>query len=92
MKNPIVTSLITKSVLEEHPIENIKNYAENLKTVEQHPKTQELLAKLAAININNSETQYIREDLISMGRLDLYSVTPKLSGLKKLMLKLRILL
>ncbi len=92
INNPIVTELVSKKVEYEHPIKDPAYFLKNKKKAEQNTVIKNLLAKLAVEEINYSKTQSIRETLLSEGRINLYSITPKLRGIKKFLLKLKVLL
>ena len=90
IKNPITTKLVMKEVLEEHPVENIHYYEQNKKNIEKNAEIKEMLSELVA-----REALYknynLREQLLEEKRIDLYKVNPKLTGLKKLALRFKLM-
>lgn len=91
MKNPIATRLAMKKVLEEHPAENLNYFNTNLETISKDTLIKPLLNKLKEKNSEHLQTYKLREELISQNHLDLLVVTPKLTKIKKILLKLKLL-
>ena len=91
IKNPIAVKLAMLETEVKNPANDLKYINENLKTLEDNKKIQELLNKVRAVEAQYPKTLALRERLIEEKRIKLMGVTPKLTGLKKNLLKLKLM-
>lgn len=91
IKNPVAASIAMRDVVQKRPIENVKDFAQNLVELERMPHIDKLVKQIADIEAQNSKTAYVRHEIISRNRINAYSVTPKLRGLKKLAFRLKLM-
>ena len=91
IKNPILTKLSMNKVLKEHPPENRDYFERNLAVAKKDENIKKLLAIITKQEESQKYSLDLREKLIEENRIDLVKTTPKLSGLKKLMLRLKIM-
>ncbi len=92
LKNPVAATIAMRDEVRVRPISNIDDFTANRVKLEQKPEIKKLIAQLAAQEINYPGTSYIRQELIAKERVNLHTVTPKLTGIKKLAFKLKLLL
>ena len=89
VKNPTMATLVFKREVELHPIENYEEFALNHAKLEKKPEIQALLKQIVAKEAMYPKTSHIRQELITQDRISMYYVKPRLTGLKKLALKLK---
>lgn len=94
IKNPTIADAVMHEYVKGHPYENPRyQIINNLANFEKTPEI-DVLIKQDEENYNRlySKTRNTRKALIRNDRIDLYSTTPKLKGIKKFFLKLKTLI
>ena len=93
LQHPTTADLAMKDTIKKNPIKNSHFYNKNRKALEKVPEVDYLLSQVnGKINQLYPKSYPIRKTLIEQNRLSLdCEISPKLSGLKKVMLKLRTL-
>lgn len=83
-RNFLGATLAMKQVLEEHPIRQAENYEYNKAFFERNPEIDSLIKECEEQeNTSYRHTKLLRKKLIDKNRINLNSVTPKMSTWEK---------
>lgn len=91
LKNPISATLAMRDVVAEHPIECIEDFSQNQRKLDAKPEIRDLINKINAKEDLYPKTCYARQEIIAQDRISLNYVKQKLTGLKKLAFKLKLM-
>ena len=91
-KNPVGMTIAIRDMLENNPIENVYEFGENLNYLERNPQIDLLVKKLEKSEESFAKIQNTKEDLIFFKRINHGFVTPKLTGIRKLILRFKLML
>lgn len=91
ISSPVLTELVLKDVLTKHPVEDKAVFKTNKQTLEKDSRIQFLLAKVTKQETLHNKTQKTRDVLLANNRINAYGINPKLTGLKKIMLRLKLM-
>ncbi len=89
VKNPVAAAIAMRDTVQKHPINNWEDFTKNRVALERQPQIDKLVKQIEQIEAQYPKTGYIRQELIAQGRVNLNYITPRLTGLKKLALKLK---
>ena len=88
VKNPVAATIAMRDTVRKSPILNPESFVENQAKLERRPEVDQYICQLAANDLMQAKTAYVRQEIIAKDRINLNSVTPKLKGAKKLAFKL----
>lgn len=91
IKNPVAASIAMRDVVQRKPIENLGFFSQNVAELERMPHIDKLVKEIAVNEAKNKKTAFLRHELIARNRINAYSVTPRLTGLEKLMFKIKLM-
>ena len=90
VKNPVASEVAFYELLNKKPIKHVFSFYKRLEELEKNPSIKKLLDKVAKKQEGQDKTQFIRQMLIVENRIKLDKVTPKLTGIKKSLLKAKL--
>lgn len=89
--NPVAAKAALIENLNKNPLKHVYYFYTFKEQLEKIPSIRNLIKKIENIEAKQSRTTLIRETLIANNRVKLDYVTPKLSGLKKILLKSKLI-
>lgn len=90
LENPVASEVAFYELLNKNPIKHIFSFYKRIEELEEKPSIKKLLNKISQKEESQSKTQFIRQMLIIENRIKLDKVTPKLTGIKKTLLKAKL--
>lgn len=90
IKNPVAADAVLMDCLNKQPIKHIYYFYTFKEQLEKLPNIAKLINKIQKIEESHSKTGYLREVLMANNRIKPDYVTQKLSGLRKILLKSKI--